>query len=276
MNPIYPERMAAVAARPVLAPFAGEVAGGGDTALVLIHGFPLTSAMWARQADALASATIRVVTPDLPGFGRTPGAITSVAEAADGIAALIDEVGARRVVLGGFSMGGYIAFAFVRRYAARLDGLILVDTKAEADTPEGRDGRYALAERVQDDGVEIVIDAMLPRLVSDGTLRSRPDVVQQVRDIAGGSTLEGVVGALRAMAERPSSVPDLPRIAVPTLIIVGREDVITPPSDAETMRAGINGSEMAIIPDAGHLTPMEQPDVVNGVIRGWLAANISP
>jgi pimeloyl-ACP methyl ester carboxylesterase len=257
-------------------PYASETAGAGDTALVLVHGFPLTSAMWRPQVDAFASDALRVVTPDLPGFGRTPGALSSVDDAADGIAALIDEVGARRVVLGGFSMGGYIAFAFVRRHAARLHGLILIDTKAEADSAEGKEGRYALAERVQDDGVEVVIDTMLPRLLSDSSINGRPDLVQQVRDIAGGSTLDGVVGALRAMAERPSSVQDLPRIAVPTLIVVGREDVITPPADAETMRAGIAGAELFVVPDAGHLTPLEQPDVVNAAIRAWLASNVTP
>jgi pimeloyl-ACP methyl ester carboxylesterase len=241
---------------------------------VLIHGFPFTSVMWRAQIDALASDTLRVVAPDLPGFGGTPGAITSVDDAADRIAALIDSIGARRVVLGGLSMGGYIAFAFVRRHAARLHGLLLVDTKAEPDSEEAKQGRYALAEKAQDDGAGVVIESILPRLVSDSTFSGRPDVVEQVRDAAAGATLEGVVGALRAMAERPSSVQDLPRIAVPTLIIVGREDVITPPTDAETLRAAIPGAEIAIIPDAGHMSPIEQPDAVNSAIRSWLAASI--
>jgi pimeloyl-ACP methyl ester carboxylesterase len=119
-----------------------------------------------------------------------------------------------------------------------------------------------------------VIESILPRLVSDSTFSGRPDVVEQVRDAAAGATLEGVVGALRAMAERPSSVQDLPGIAVPTLVIVGREDVITPPTDAETLRAAIPGAEIAIIPDAGHMSPIEQPDAVNSAIRSWLAASI--
>jgi pimeloyl-ACP methyl ester carboxylesterase len=151
---------------------------------------------------------------------------------------------------------------------------LLVDTKAEPDSEEAKQGRYALAEKAQDDGAAVVIESILPRLVSDSTFSGRPDVVEQVRDAAAGATLEGVVGALRAMAERPSSVQDLPRIAVPTLIIVGREDVITPPTDAETLRAAIPGAEIAIIPDAGHMSPIEQPDAVNAAIRSWLAASI--
>jgi pimeloyl-ACP methyl ester carboxylesterase len=250
---------------------AAESAGEGGDVLLLIHGFPLTRDMWRPQLDALASPAVRVVAPDLPGFGATPGAITSVDDAADAIAALITQIGARRTVVGGFSMGGYIALAFARRHAAQLHGLLLIDTKAEPDNEEGKKGRYALAERARAEGKGVVIDAMLPRLVADSTLNGRPDVVQQVIDIERGATLDGIAGALHAMAERPSSVADLPRTAAPTLIIVGREDVITPVADAETMASAIPGAQLTIIPDAGHLTPLEQPDAVNTAIRTWLA-----
>lgn len=246
-------------------------AGSGEDVLVLIHGFPLTSGMWRPQIDALASAQLRVVAPDLPGFGRTPGAMTSVDACADAISDLVDEIGARRVVLGGFSMGGYVAFAFVRRHATRLRGLILIDTKAEPDSDEGKRGRYAMAERAKAEGKGIVIDAMMPRLVSDSTFNGRPDVVRQVLDVESGVTLDGIVGALSAIAERPSSVAELPRIAVPALIVVGREDVITPVADAETMAAAIPGAKLVVIPDAGHMTPLEQPEAVNAAIRDWLA-----
>jgi pimeloyl-ACP methyl ester carboxylesterase len=265
----------AATAAPALQSLAAETAGDGDTVLLLIHGFPFTSKMWRAQVDSLASDALRIVAPDLPGFGTTPGAFESVDDAADRIAALIDEIGARRVVLAGFSMGGYIAFAFLRKHAARVHGLILIDTKAEPDTEEGKQGRYALAEKAQDDGADTVIETILPRLVSEGTFNGRPDVVQQVRDAAAGATLEGVTGALRAMAERPSSVQDLPRIAVPALVIVGREDAVTPPADAETMSSSIPGAQLVVIPGAGHMTPIEQPEAVTAAIRDWLAANIN-
>ena len=269
---MYPDSMTATTSAPQLAQTS---AGAGDDVLLLIHGFPLTAAMWQPQIDALASPALRVVAPDLPGFGQTPGAITSVDDAADQLAALLDDIGARRAIVGGFSMGGYIALAFARRHAARLHGLLLVDTKAEPDTEDGKKGRYALAERARAEGKGVVIDAMLPRLVSDSTLNGRPDVVQQVLDIEKGATLDGIAGALHAMAERPSSVADLPRIAAPTLIIVGLEDVITPVTDAETMASAIPGAQLTIIADAGHLTPLEQPDAVNAAIRTWLATIIT-
>ncbi len=249
-------------------------AGFGDRVLLLVHGFPFTSAMWRPQIDALASDALRTIAPDLPGFGRTPGAITSVEDCADRIDTLLTEIGARRVVLAGFSMGGYVALAFVRKHASRLHGLILIDTKAEADSDEAKNGRYALAERVRAEGEGIVIDAMLPRLVSEATLSGRPDVVQRVRDAASGATVHGIVGALGAMAERPSSVDDLPRTTVPTLVLVGREDVITPVADAERMATAIPDARLVIIPDAGHMTPLEQPEAVNTAIRGWLATNL--
>ena len=267
---MYDARMTSTDVRP--GTLAATSGGAGDNALVLIHGFPLTSEMWRPQVDALASQSLRVVAPDLPGCGGTPGAVSSVDDAADAIAAFITEIGARRVVLGGFSMGGYIAFAFARKHAAMLRGLILVDTKAESDTDEARQGRYAMAERVRAEGTSVVIDAMIPRLLSDATRSDRHEVVQQVRDIASRVTVDGVTGALHAMAERPSSVEDLPRISVPALIIVGEHDVITPPSDAEAMASAIPESKLVLIREAGHLTPLEQPDEVNRAIRSWLGS----
>jgi pimeloyl-ACP methyl ester carboxylesterase len=257
-----------------MATLAYDSAGSSDTVLLLVHGFPLTSKMWRHQVDALASDALRVVAPDLPGFGRTPGAIESVDSAADGLATLLDGIGARRLVLCGFSMGGYIAFAFARRHPARLNGLILIDTKADADSEEAKQGRYAMADRARQEGKGVVIEAMLPRLVSDATFNGRADVVQQVLDVEAGATLDGIVGALRAMAARPSSLQDLRSIAAPALIIVGQEDVITPVADAETMRDGIAGSSLVVVPDSGHMTPVEQPEAVNTAIRTWLAATI--
>jgi pimeloyl-ACP methyl ester carboxylesterase len=266
---MYAAAMTATYAGP--APLVAESAGAGDTVLVLIHGFPLTSAMWRPQIDGLASDALRVAAPDLPGFGRTPGAMTSVEECADQIDALMMQIGARRVVLAGFSMGGYVALAFVRKYASRLHGLILVDTKAEPDSDEAKQGRYALAERVRAEGEGIVIDAMLPRLVSEATLAGHPDVVQQVRDAASGATRDGIVGALGAIAERPSSVDVLPGIAVPVLVLVGRDDVITPVADGERMASAIPDAKLVIIAGAGHMTPLEQAAAVNASIQAWLA-----
>jgi pimeloyl-ACP methyl ester carboxylesterase len=247
-----------------------EEAGTGGHTLLLVHGFPLTSKMWAPQIAALSSGW-RVIAPDLPGFGRTPPGARSVDDYAAALHELLDRLGVDRAVVAGFSMGGYIAFAFQRRYAARVRGLILIDTKADADTDEGRNGRHAMAERARAEGKGVVIDAMLPRLVSDSTLSGRPDVVQQVLDVAAGATVDGIVNALEAMAARPSSVDDLPGIVAPALILVGKEDVITPPADAEKMADAIPDAKLVVIPDAGHTTPLEQPDAVNAAMREFLA-----
>lgn len=249
-----------------------ESAGSGDDIILLLHGFPFTSAMWRPQLDALGTDARRVIAPDLPGFGRTPGAAASMDEYADALAGLLDELGAGRVVVAGFSMGGYVAFAFARRHADRLRGLILVDTKAGADSEEARDGRRAMIERARAEGKGVVIDAMLPRLVSGATLNGRPDVVQAVLDIAEGATLDGIVGALTAMAARPDSAPDLAAIAVPALVIVGKDDAITPVTDAEAMAAGLADAQLVVIPDAGHATTLEQPAAVTAAIDTWLRA----
>ncbi len=254
-----------------MAELAYESWGSGRETVVLVHGFPLTAAMWRAQLPALGTGAWRAVAPDLRGFGRTPGAIASVDEAADDLLALIDALGADRVVLGGFSMGGYIALAFMRRHAARVRGLMLVDTKAEADGAEAKKGRYALADRVRSEGKGIVIEAMLPRLVADATLSGRPDVVQAVLDVEGGATQEGIIGALKAMAERPDSSGDLSAIVCPALVIVGHDDVITPVADAERMAGTIPDVKLVVIPDAGHLSPMEHPAAVNAAMTEWLA-----
>ncbi len=246
-----------------------ETHGAGDPPLLLVHGFPFTSVMWRPQIDALSQSR-RVIAPDLPGFGHTPGAATSMDAYAAGLRELLDALDVQRVVLAGFSMGGYVAFAFRRLYPERVAGLILVDTKAAADNDEQKKGRYAMAERAKSEGKQIVIEAMMPRLVAAATLANRPDVVQAVRDAAAGATLEGIAGALTAMAERPSSAEDLGGIAVPTLIIVGAEDAITPPADAQQMASAISNAHLVTIPNAGHMTTLEQPPTVTAAIEDWL------
>jgi pimeloyl-ACP methyl ester carboxylesterase len=245
-------------------------AGSGDDALVLIHGFPLTSEMWRAQVEKLASPSRQVVAPDLPGCGRTPGAFESMDEAADAVAALLRQLRIERAVVGGFSMGGYVAFAFARRHGAMLRGLMLVDTKAGADSDDARAGRRVMAAKAREEGKGNVIETMLPRLLAETTLNGRPPLVQRVRDIAENVTLDGITGALTAMASRPSSESDLPRISVPALVMVGEHDVITPRADAEAMASAIPDAKLVVIPDAGHLTPMEQPDAVTTAMRDWL------
>ena len=244
--------------------------GSGPHTVILLHGFPFTSAIWQAQREALGNGKRRIVTPDLPGFGRTKGSEESMDAYAEDVRALIDKLGAQRVILGGFSMGGYVALAFARKYADRLEGLLLVDTKADPDSEEARVGHYALIERVEAEGPQAAFDAMLPRLIAPDTKEKRPEVIDRLREIASGVTAEGVVGALTAMAERPDSTTILGDLTIPALIIVGMHDQITPSRDADELGTQLPMARIAIIDDAGHATPVENPPAVTAAIQSWL------
>lgn len=246
---------------------------GGGEAVMLIHGFPLDRTMWAAQVEALVG-DYRVITPDLRGFGGSefgnadPRTMALDVYAAD-LAAMLDALKIDRITLGGFSMGGYIAFAFLRAYAPRISHLLLVDTKASPDSPEARDNRYALMERVEHDGANAAAEAMLPRMFA-APEESAPELWDRARTIMEGASAPGVIGALQALATRPDSTPDLGGIDVPTLIVVGEDDVLTPPNEAHAMHGAIRHSTIAQISNCGHLTPMERPAAINDAIRAFL------
>jgi 3-oxoadipate enol-lactonase len=246
---------------------------GAGAAVLLVHGFPLDRSMWDAQVEILAE-THRVITPDLRGFGESefgdgdPTSMSLDVYAAD-LAAMLDALNVDTVTLGGLSMGGYIAFAFLRAYAPRVSRLLLLDTKATPDTDEGRAGRFALMTRVREEGSKAAAEAMLPRMFT-ATEAVRPALWERTRAMMDGASSRGVRGALQALADRPDSTPDLARIRVPTLILVGDADVLTPPSDAEAMHRAIAGSHLATIADCGHLSTLEQPDAVNQQLKSFL------
>jgi pimeloyl-ACP methyl ester carboxylesterase len=234
--------------------------GGSGAALVLLHGFPFDCSMWRGQASALGGE-FRVVAPDLRGMGETPlgdGDVTMEVLAED-VAALLDELNLGRVVLGGLSMGGYVAFEFFRKFPERVRALVLADTRPQADTEEGRRAREENAQRALKEGMAPIVESMLPKLLSEGTRERGGEVVEGVRAMMLGTSPEGAAAALRAMAVRREQTELLPSINVPTLIIVGDEDTITPPSDAETMNKKINGSRLVVVEGAAHLSNVERP-----------------
>ena len=239
-------------------------AGGGE-ALVLLHGFPFDRSMWGGQSEVL-SARWRVITPDLRGFGETPlgdGGTATMDEMAEDLAALLDALNVGRAVLGGLSMGGYVAFEFFRRFPRRVRALVLADTRPQADTDEGRRTREENARKVLRDGIRPLADSMLPKLLSASTLEGGPDVVERVRSMMLAVRPEGAAAALRGMAARRDQTELLPRIDVPTLILVGAEDAITPPSDAEAMAAKIKGARLVRVEGAAHLSNVERPGEFN-------------
>jgi 3-oxoadipate enol-lactonase len=247
-----------------------EVKGAG-TPVLFIHGYPFDSSMWQPQAAALAGEA-RMIMPDLRGFGQSEVTAPpySMDRFADDLRELLDQMGIERAVLAGLSMGGYIAFAFYRKAPERVRALALLDTRPQPDSPEGREGRKKAAETARSEGAAAIAKGLIPKLFSPKTLESEAPVVGQVRQMMERQPVDGIVGALAAMADRPDSTPTLTEITCPTLILVGADDVLTPPDASREMHAAIRGSQLEIIPDAGHLSTMEQAERVNAILSDWL------
>lgn len=250
----------------------GVVDQGQGSPIVFVHGFPLSHAMWNAQIPVFA-AEHRVIVPDLRGFGEsvdTDGTVT-IEDFADDLAAVLDFLQVREpVVLCGLSMGGYIAFHFVRKYRERLRGLVLCDTRASADLPEVVQNRLRIAQLVIDRGTQPVADAMLPNAFAPKTFADRPEVVEVVRAMIISSDPTGVAAASRGMAVRPDMTDLLPKIDLPTLVVVGADDALTPVDEMRRMSASIPRAKFKIIPDAGHLAPLENPLVFNATLATFL------
>lgn len=242
--------------------------------LVLLHAFPVDARMWNLVREPLAART-RLITPDLRGLGRTPlpqsDREPSLDDAARDVLALLDKLELDRVVLGGCSMGGYVTLAVLRAAPERVGGLVFLDTKAAADTEQARGNRLAAAERAESEGTGgWLADAMLPNLLGESTRSARPDLVEAVRDLIESQPPSGVAWAQRAMAARPDFTEVARAADVPALVIVGEEDPVTPPDVARELAGALPRSRLVVLPKAGHLTPMEDPDGVAGAITDWL------
>jgi pimeloyl-ACP methyl ester carboxylesterase len=242
--------------------------GHGPSAVVLLHAFPLHGGMWATQVEALARKH-RVVVPDYRGLGKsTPApAVSTMDLLAGDVRALLAHLRIERAAVAGLSMGGYLAFELWRQAPGLFRGLALCDTKAGADTAEGAAGRETFARGALEHGLSWVADGMVPKL-----LRPSPDpaVVKQVRALVGGGTPAGVAAAQRGMARRPDSTPTLATIKVPTLVVVGEEDGLTPPAEAEKLAAGVKGARLVRLPGAGHLPCLESPAAFTAALEEFV------
>ena len=236
--------------------------------LLLIHGFPLNSMMWEIQLEDLGDAA-RVLAPDLRGFGYSavPSLPYSMDLLARDCAGLLDYLGITRpVVVCSLSMGGYVALEFYRQFPERVAGLILAATRAAPDSDEGKAGRDEMIKLVEAEGVTAVVAGMLPKLMSPGIYEAEPNVVEFVQEMMESASVEGVVGALGAMRDRPDSRPTLTEIDVPVLVIHGADDQLIPQAEAKAMADAVEGSLFEIVPDAGHLPNIEQPDIFNDAV----------
>lgn len=243
-----------------------------DLPLVLLHAFPVDSRMWDGVRAPLA-ARGRLITPDQRGLGRTALPKTdrepSLDDAARDVLALLDRLELDRVVLGGCSMGGYLTMAVLRAAPERVDGVVLIDTKASADGDEARANRLEMADRVEREGVGFLPEPTVPLVLGKTTREQRPEVVEKLREIVAAQPPAGVAWAQRAMAARPDSVETLRALDVPALVIVGEEDELTRIEEAHAMVEAIPGATLEVIPAAGHLSPMEDPASVAEAILSW-------
>jgi 3-oxoadipate enol-lactonase len=247
-----------------------DVVGQGP-ALLLLHAFPLGMVMWEPQARAFASSH-QVIRFDARGFGGSPpgDGLLTMERIADDAVALLDHLGVSRAAVCGLSMGGYAALALVRRHPDRLRALVLADTRAGADAAAARTARAAQADKVRKEGSAAIADAVLPKLVGETTHKERPDLLARLRETIAANPPRGIADALAGLAARADSTPTLREIRVPTLVVCGDEDVITPLGESEALVRGVAGSRLEVVPAAGHLSSLENPDRFNDALGKFL------
>ena len=246
--------------------------GGDRTPVVLIHGFPFNGRMWDGQVEAFGDRW-RLIVPDLRGFGGSDAPEDRTKYSMDAFAsdvrAVLDDAGVDKGIICGLSMGGYVTFAFWRRAKDRVAALVLANTRAEADPPEGIEKRTNQQKQVESDGIGGLVEAMPNALTAEKSRSNDPGVVDRVRAVMDNPA-PGYIGALEAMKQRPDSTGDLAGIAVPTLIVTGSDDPLIPPDASRAMHEAISGSQLVEIPEAGHLTNLEAPEQFNRALEGFL------
>jgi len=279
---------------------------GSGKAILFIHGYPLTRKMWQPQLDELSSH-LRVIAPDLRGHGEstaTKGIYTMELLAGD-CQALLDYLNIEKVILcglsmGGYislafarryperlagliltatraaadttglSMGGYISLAFARRYPERLAGLILTATRAAADTTEGKANRDRAIQEARQNGVNPIIESLIPRLLSPSTIQRNPQLIESLRQIMQAVSVDAIIGDLSGMKERPDSRAYLPEINVPTLIIHGKNDSLIPLTEVQDMNSAIPNSQLILLDNCGHLPNLEASALFNQTILDFI------
>lgn len=244
---------------------------GTGLPVVLIHGFPLNRTIWKPQFTEL-SKKYQLIAPDLRGCGESQRVSKPypMEALADDVRALVRRLNLPRFVLGGLSMGGYVALAFYRDYPQMVEALILADSRAEADTDEAKKNRKALAELVIKEGSRVIAEQMTPKLLGKTTLAKKPRLVKELRELISSNSVTGIANASLAMAFRADSNPLLPKITCPTLILVGEEDTLTPVALSENLHRNIKNSQLEILPGAGHLSNMENPKAFNKAVKEFL------
>jgi 3-oxoadipate enol-lactonase len=247
-----------------------EIRGDGSP-VVLLHPFPCDHEFWNPIAAALDSR-YRLILPDLRGHGDSEAGEgpALMSKHASDVARVLDAAGIGKAAFIGCSIGGYILFEFWRRFRTRVTSLVLCDTRPQADTPETRSNRLKAADMVLEQGTESFLESMIPRLIGRTTINMRPDLVEGARAMMRKMSAEDISQVQQGTAARPDSVADLKTVNIPTLIMIGEEDVLSTVADGELMRQNITGSQLKVIPKAGHYAPWEQPQAVGTILRQFL------
>jgi pimeloyl-ACP methyl ester carboxylesterase len=241
---------------------------------VLVHGFPLAGSMWEPQFKAVPSGW-RLIAPDLRGFGASTlereSDSPSMDDYAKDVIDLMRELGIATAVVGGCSMGGYVTFAILRKAPALVRALVLVDTRAGADSPEGRANRRSMLATLEREGASGVAREMMPKLVGKTSTEERSDVESNLRRLIKQQSSAAIRGAVLRLMDRPDSFVTIQSITQPTLIIVGDEDTLTPPAEAQKMADAIQSAELVVIPRAGHMSNLERPEAFNAALGSFLS-----
>jgi pimeloyl-ACP methyl ester carboxylesterase len=248
---------------------------GSGWPLVLLHAFPLNADLWRPQLERLPRGW-RFLAPDLRGFGGgiVPSSRMTIADMADDVDAFLDVLEIDNAVIAGLSMGGYVLMQLYRTDPERFTAMVLANTKASADTPEGRAARDRMADLIRREGLAPVADQMVPNLLGSTSHRARPYLEPLVRRLIESNSAEGVEAAVHAVKNRPESMSTLARAAVPALVITGEEDAIIPVSESEAMQRTIPRSVLVVLPAAGHLSSLEVPDDFSEALANFLRSNL--
>ena len=245
---------------------------GDGVPLVLLHGFPLSRRMWEPQKKELVSENVRLILPDLRGFGETKSLadINTMEEMAWDVAELLDDLKIEKAIIGGLSMGGYVTFALFRLQPDLFSGWVLCDTTSAADTEEKRENRFKLIKKIEEVGSQVLIDNMLPVLVGEFTKENNRELLADLEQRFADTEPQAAMGALRGMAARKDNSDLLPEINVPTLFIFGEDDALTGTETGRKMHSQVKDSELCIIKNAGHYSNLEQPEQFNEALISFI------